>query len=269
MEYKVLVLDIDGTLLNSNHQISQATYERLIQLQEDGYILVLASGRPTASMLETAKKLKLSDYGSYIISYNGAEITELATEQQIYRQVLSQREQKEIIQFLQEKELSIVAYKGDSIVIDRENEHSDVEAFLTNLPSEYDADYFKDLKTPQLKFIGVGPVDKVQAADKELGGKFGQETYATTSLPYFLEFMHVSVSKGKSIAVLGEQLGFTMEQVVACGDGNNDASMIMDAGRGIAMGNATDYLKNLADQITLTNDEDGLIPIMDQYFPRK
>lgn len=269
MDYKVLVLDIDGTLLNSQNQISQATYERLIQLQEDGYYLVLASGRPTASMLETAKQLKLSDFGSYIISYNGAEITELASEKRIYRQVLSQKEQGEIIQFLKDRDLSIVAYKETSIVIDRENEHSEVEAFLTKLPSVYDEAYFEDLQTPQLKFIGVGPVDKVQAADQELGGKFGQETYATTSLPYFLEFMHESVSKGKAIAVLGELLGFTMDQVVACGDGNNDASMIEDAGLGIAMGNATDYLKSLADEITLSNDEEGLIPVMNQYFPRK
>lgn len=267
-KYQFLVLDIDGTLLNSQNELTDATFRRLMQLTEDGYHLVLASGRPTVSMIETAKTLGLDKTDSYIISYNGAEITSMKTLEPIYRQCLDENEQQAIVDFNQAQGLSTISYQGDRITVDYPNEHSEVETFLTKIPMTYDPDFFKPIKGQQLKFIGVGPVEKVAAADGILQGKFQNMTNATTSLPYFLEYFHREVSKGNAINALVERLGYKLSDVVACGDGNNDASMIKAAGLGIAMGNATDYLKSLAQEVTLTNDEDGLIPVMDKYFPR-
>jgi len=267
MDYRFLILDIDGTLLTSTNQLTEATRDKLMLLQKKGYILVLASGRPTASMLKTAKDLHLDANESYIISFNGAVITRMSDEKELYNKRLEVSEQKDIIEYLQKNNLSVIAYDKDSIVVDKERENSDVEAYLTKLPMRYDAEYIANIDTPQLKFIGVGKPEDVARCDQELQGEFGQHTYATTSLPFFIEFMHKEVNKGTAIETLVEHLGYTTENVVACGDGNNDAAMIEVAGVGVAMGNATDYLKSLADEITLSNDEDGLIPIIDKYFP--
>lgn len=266
MDYKFLILDIDGTLLNSSSQLTEATRNKLVSLQKNGYFLVLASGRPTASMIKTAKELHLDANESYIISFNGAVITRMSDEKELYRKALETSEQQAIIQYLQTNNLSVIAYDNNEIVVDKERENSDVEAYLTKLPMRYDQEFILNIKTPQLKFIGVGKPEDVTKCDLELKGKFGEKTYATTSLPFFIEFMHREVSKGTAIQTLVNELGYSTEQVVACGDGNNDASMIEVAGVGVAMANATDYLKSLADEITLSNDEDGLIPIIDKYF---
>ena len=264
--YKVLILDIDGTLNNSHHKISKKTYDRLLQFQEQGHILVLASGRPTASMLETAKYLKLDQFNSYIISFNGADITKVSDQQSIYRKSLDLSQQQAIIAYCQKNNLSVIAYDNNEIVIDHPRENTEVEPMLTNLPYRYQPSYFENVKEPQLKFIGTGLVEDIERCNAELNGFFGDLTYVTTSLPFFLEFMHREVSKGMAIERLADHLGVSLKQMVACGDGNNDASMIQAAGLGVAMGNATDYLKSFADEITLTNDQDGIIPIIEKYF---
>ena len=82
MDYRFLILDIDGTLLTSTNQLTEATRDKLMLLQKKGYILVLASGRPTASMLKTAKDLHLDANESYIISFNGAVITRMSDEKE-------------------------------------------------------------------------------------------------------------------------------------------------------------------------------------------
>ncbi|MFK8243402.1 MULTISPECIES: Cof-type HAD-IIB family hydrolase [unclassified Facklamia] len=269
MNYKFLILDIDDTLLNSQRQITPKTRERLMQLQEDGYYLVLASGRPTKSMIETAKELKLDQYHSYIISFNGAVITKMDDESELYSKRLELEEQREIIDYIQAQSLSVISYTDDEIIIDYENDYSHIEAELTGIPYHYSPEYISSIETPQLKLIGVGNPTIVEEVNTALDGQFGQSTYATTSKPYFIEFMHREVSKGDAIKKLVSHLGYTVEQVVACGDGNNDASMIEVAGVGVAMANATDYLKSLADEITKSNDDDGLVDVMNQYFNGK
>ncbi|MBS4456889.1 Cof-type HAD-IIB family hydrolase [Tuanshanicoccus lijuaniae] len=269
MNYKLLILDIDDTLLNSQREITPKTRERLMQLQEDGYYVVLASGRPTKSMLETAKELNLDKYHSYIISFNGAVITKMDDETELYSQRLDVTEQRAIIDYLQAQPLSVISYTEDEIIIDAENDYSHIEGELTGIPYRYSPEHIASIDTPQLKFIGVGDPAIVQTVDQDLNGKFGQSTYATTSKPYFMEFMHRDVSKGDAIKKLVAHLGYTVEQVVACGDGNNDASMIEVAGVGVAMANATEYLKSLADEVTKSNDEDGLVVVMDKYFAKK
>lgn len=266
MNYEMLVLDIDDTLLNSQHVITPATYSALIDAQMRGKKIVLASGRPTKSMIETAKYLKLDEFDSYIISFNGAVVTRMKDLTELFSQRIEESEQRAVIDYIQENNLAVLTYTDDSIVIDRCNEYSDIEAQLTGLVAEYNADWIENLISPRLKFIGVGAPHIVKRCEEELQGSFGEHTYATTSKPYFLEMMHKSVSKGSSIERLCTHLGITTEQVIACGDGNNDATMIEVAGLGIAMANATDYLKSIADEITLSNDEDGVVAVIQKYM---
>lgn len=108
MTYKMLVLDIDDTLLNSQHEISETTFNRLMEFQAAGNYLVLASGRPTASMLQTAQELKLDHYDSYMISFNGAVVTGLAKREEIFSQRMNIQEQQAVVQYIRENDLVIV-----------------------------------------------------------------------------------------------------------------------------------------------------------------
>ena len=264
--YQMLVLDIDDTLLTSNGTISLATQTALNALQEAGHYLVLASGRPTASMLPLAKKLRLDYYKSAIISFNGAEITDMSTGHSLLSQRIDPRDQTDIINYIQAKGLSVTTYTNDQIIVDYKNDYSHIEAELTRLPMSYQPEFIANLTKPRLKFIGVGDPNITLQCERELNGHFGQHTYVTTSKPYFLEFMNADVSKGKAIEVLCHHLNIPIKNVVACGDGNNDLTMIETAGLGVAMGNATPLLKQAADIITTSNNEDGLVPIIERYF---
>lgn len=266
MNYELLVLDIDDTLLTSEHIISPRTYDALIDLQQRGKKLVLASGRPTPSMIEVAKQLKLDEFDSYVIAFNGAVVMRVRDLQEIFSQRIEHSEQRAIIDYLQQHDLAVTTYTEDTVMIDRRNEYSDIEGELTGMPTLYDAEWMANLVEPRLKFIGVGHPDIVAQCEADLQGKFGQSTYVTTSKPFFLEMMHQNVSKGRSIERLCKHLGIGVEQVIACGDGNNDATMIEVAGRGIAMGNATESLKRIADEVTLSNDEDGIVAVIEKYL---
>ena len=268
-DYQMLVLDIDDTLMTSKNTISDATYQALMKAQEQGTKVVLASGRPTPSMIETAKQLKLDHFDSYIISFNGAAITSMADGQELFSQRLEADAQDDIVQYIQAKGLTVLTYMDEYVVMDKSNDYSHIESQLTGIPDRYDPEAIANLSQlakARMKFIGVGDPDLVAAADTELKGRFGDLTYVTTSKPYFLEFVHHQVSKGQAIKVLCQHLGLTLDQVIACGDGNNDLTMIETAGLGVAMANATPLLKEAADHITLSNDQDGLVPIIRDFM---
>lgn len=266
MSYKMLVLDIDDTLLNSNHEISSVTKERLIQFQEDGFILVLATGRPTKSAVQKAEELLLDHHKSHAISFNGAVVTSMENAQELFSQRMNFDEQKELVQYIHDTGLALIAYGDNEVYLSRENDYSHIEGELTGLETIYDSDYANNLESEELKFIAVGDPEIVAKHNEELQGKFGKATNAATSKDYFLEFMHRDVSKGLSLQRLCDHIGIDISEVVAVGDGNNDAPMIEVAGVGVAMGNASEYLKGIADDVTGTNDEDGVVQVLDKYF---
>ncbi|WP_028124712.1 Cof-type HAD-IIB family hydrolase [Eremococcus coleocola] len=269
MTYKMLVLDIDDTLLNSDQEISPKTYDRLMAFQEAGFQLVLASGRPYEGMISLAKELHLHSYNSYIISMNGAQVNRMQDQAIIFKQPINFEDQKAFIPFLQEKGFSVLTYHEGKIIVDKVSTYSHVESELTGMSDYIDPDYFKNLQEAKLKFIAVGEPDLVNTVEMDLQQHFGQETTCTSSKPFYLEFYNSKVSKGLAVQTLANKLGYGIDQVIAMGDGNNDISMIQAAGLGVAMANASAALKAVADEVTLSSDEDGVAAIVDKYFLNK
>ena len=114
MEYQILALDLDGTLTNSKKEISRPTLEALIDIQEQGKKVVLASGRPTKGVLPLAKQLHLEDYGSYILSFNGARITDCRSMQAIYNKTLPGDIVEPLLQILRKYDgLDILSYTAE------------------------------------------------------------------------------------------------------------------------------------------------------------
>lgn len=262
----MLVLDIDDTLVNSHNEISKENYNSLMKLQEAGYILVLASGRPAESMVDTARYLKLDKFNSYIISYNGAAIVRMKDEKYVFTHALEESEQDKIVDYIHGKGLSALTYYQGTIIYSRENDYSHIESELVGLPDRLDPDFFNNLPGPMLKFMGVGDPAIAIACEDELGGKFGESTYTTTSKPFYLEFMHDKVSKGDTLKILAEMLEIPIEEVIAVGDGKNDLTMIEKAGLGVAVENAHPELKEAADHLTLSNDDHGVSEVVEAFF---
>lgn len=269
MTYKCLVLDMDDTLVTDDNIITPKTKETLIKFQEDGYTLVLASGRPLQGMLKEAYELELDKFGSYLISFNGASITRMSDQEVIFKKHIELDDQNALLDYFKEKGLAALTYHEGKVMISEDNDYTHIEADLTGMPMEYSADFFANLDEPMLKFIGVGHPDTVKPLEEDLGGKFGAHCNAITSKPFYLEVFHEDVSKGTTLHQLASILDIDMQDIVAVGDGNNDITMIEEAGIGVAVENATDRLKAVADDITQSNNDEGVVAVVEKYFYNK
>ncbi|WP_414052648.1 Cof-type HAD-IIB family hydrolase [Macrococcus animalis] len=266
MQYKMIVLDMDDTLLTSDNTILSSTKKVLIDAQEKGIKVVLASGRPTGGMLEAAKELKLADYGSYILSYNGAEVIDMATGKLIAATHVSKESFDEVYDYLRSRDVFVLTYIDNTIVYEGTHEYMNVEHELTGLPMN-PVDDLKAFVTSNVpKLMGVDDIDKISDMNEVIGGKFNDDIHATTSKPFFLEFMNKEISKGKVLKQLVDQLGIKQEEVMAFGDSNNDKDMLEFAGLGVAMGNANEGIKEIADVITDDHNSDGIANIVNQYL---
>ena len=263
MKYKLIVLDLDGTLTNSKKEISSRNRETLIRIQEQGIRLVLASGRPTYGIVPLANKLRMNEFGGFILSYNGGEIINWETKEMMYENVLP----NEVVPVLYECHLSILTYDGAEIVTENSQDpYVQKEAFLNKMAIRETNDFLTDITLPVAKCLIVGDAGKLIPVESELCIRLQGKINVFRSEPYFLELVPQGIDKALSLSVLLENIGMTREEVIAIGDGYNDLSMIKFAGMGIAMGNAQEPVKKAADYITLTNEEDGVAEAIERIF---
>lgn len=259
MKYKLIVLDLDGTLTNSKKVITARNRETLIRVQEQGIRLVLASGRPTYGIVPLANELRMNEFGGFILSYNGGEIINWETKEMMYENVLP----NDIVPILYESarthHLSILTYDEAEIVTEHpQDPYVQKEAFLNKMAVRETNDFLKDITLPVAKCLIVGDADKLIPLEAELSLRLQGRINVFRSEPYFLELVPQGIDKALSLGVLLKETGIEREEIIAMGDGYNDLSMIKFAGLGIAMGNAQEPVKKAADYITLSNDEDGV-----------
>lgn len=260
MKYKLLVLDLDGTLTNSKKQITSFTKETLITAQEQGLRIVLASGRPTYGITPLAKKLKMEHFGGYILSFNGGKIIDYTTNKVLFSQTLS----PDILPILYKRAwdagLTILSYNGKYILTENaEDKYVQYESFLTKMKIKETDNFLRDLHQPADKCLVVGEPEDLVPLEEKLRQELGRHINAYRSEAFYLELVPKGIDKAASLAKLLEKIQISPEYIVAVGDGYNDISMIRYAGLGVAMKNAQEPVKAIANYITpQTNDEDGV-----------
>ena len=267
MDYKILVLDLDGTLANTRKEITPRNREVLIQTQQQGTRLVLASGRPTYGIAPLADELQMNQFDGYILSYNGGEIIDWKSKEIHDAKVLPDAVIPQLYECAKRNELAILTYDKECIVTENpEDEYVKKEAFLNKMEVRKSTDFLTDIHLPVPKCLIVGDPDKLIAVESELSIRLQGQISVYRSEPYFLELVPLGIDKAQSLTVLLEKLGMKREEMVAVGDGYNDLSMIKFAGLGVAMANAQEPVKKAADYITLSNDEDGVAAVVERYF---
>ena len=266
-EKKLLVLDIDGTLANSNKRITQSTKDTIIRMMTKGHYCMLASGRPTHGMEWAAKELEFSRFGGYLLSYNGARIIKYDSMETVFEDRVPKELLPELLKFAVAHKCGIISYDGNTIISGNGiDQYIELESRINDLPIKQVtnfADYFDE---DVIKCLFCVDPRKAEALATELRHVVGDRADVFRSEPFYIEVMPKGVDKATSISMMLSSICVTQENVVACGDGFNDISMIKFAGIGVAMGNAQQAVKDVADIITGTNDEDGLIPIIERYF---
>ncbi len=265
MKYKMLVLDLDDTLLNDDLQISKKNKTKLIEAQRKGIYVVLASGRPTQAMLQFAKELQLDKYNSFVISYNGAIITDVSKNLVIFEQSLTKDEIHELHSFSKNNQLHILTYKDNKIISDTESEYINVERDLTGLPIHKVSNFKKEMNQPAVKCILLDHPERLKRFEPVLKDQKKNLSVAI-SKPFFLEVMPKGVDKGASIQRLAKKLNIKQGEVIAVGNAHNDLSMVEFAGLGIWVDNVNPELRDKADYIVASNNDDGVAEVVDKFL---
>ena len=260
MKYNMIVLDVDGTLLNSDRIITVRMRTALIKVQQMGIRIVLASGRPTYGLLPLAKELDMDKNDGYILSYNGGQIMNVQTGDVLFEKRINPK----MLTFLERKakknDFAIFTYNGDTILTnDLSNEHIIQEAELNDMRLKEAGDFAETISfSPYKCMIVSDDEDSLAQLEKHWKRHLAGELDVFRSEKFFLEVVPTFIDKANTLSILLEKLEITPESVVAFGDGVCDVGMIQLAGLGIAMGNAQESVKACAEYVTLTNDEDGV-----------
>ncbi|KXY36935.1 haloacid dehalogenase [Bacillus cereus] len=265
MTYKMIVLDLDDTLLRDDHTISPRTKEALMTAQEKGVKVVLASGRPTFGMRNVAKELLLEEYGSFILSFNGAKIINCKTNEEIFSSTLSPEIVHNLFEISKTEDVWIHTYIGDDIVTEENNPYTEIEGDITGMPIGVVDDFKAAVTEPVVKVLMNKEAERLVEVEKKLQKQLEGQLSVMRSKPFFLEFTEHGVTKGTSLNQLIQKLGIKREEVIAMGDSYNDQAMIEFAGLGVAMGNAPDDIKEIANYVTDTNMNDGVAKVVEKF----
>lgn len=266
MKYKLLALDIDGTLTNSQKQISPKTKQALMEAQQKGLRLILASGRPTDGVRPLAKQLEMEKYGGFILSYNGARVIDLSNEQMVYEKTLAPEIIPVIGELAHKYKIGVLTYVDGAVITETpEDPYIQLEARINGLPLKGVENFAEAVTEKEPKCLMTGDGEYMGKIEPEIASALGNLS-VYRSEAYFIEIMPENIDKAVSLEKLCEYVGVTREELAACGDGYNDMPMIRYAGLGIAMANAKEPVREAADVITLSNDEDGIAAALEKYF---
>ncbi len=267
MKYKLLVLDLDGTLTDSRKNITEHTLNTLLEAQERGLKIVLASGRPTYGVAPLADKLQLQKYEGYILSYNGGEIIDWKTGEIMYKNLLDPEVIPYLYQCAVDNGFAIVTYDGEFVVTESpEDPYVLKEALLNVMKIKKVDNFLAAVQHPLAKCLIVGEPERLAVLEKRMYDHLHDRMGVFRSEPYFLELVPKGIDKAQSLSVLLQKMGLKSDEIIAVGDGFNDLSMIKYAGLGVAMANAQPVVRENADFITRSNDEDGVAYVVEKFI---
>ena len=275
---KVIIMDVDGTLVTSNGEISEITKKALITAQVHGIKVILASGRPTSGMQPLIKALKLDQYGGYIVSYNGACVIDCATNEILYQKTMSVESSKAVLQYLKQFEITPMIDKDDYMyVTDVFNNMITYNNKPFNvLQYESRGGFYKLCEVDDLvefvdftihKILTYGEPSYIEANYQKMMEPFKESLHCVRTSAFYFEYTAKGIDKASALDCVITPLGYKPDEMMAFGDGHNDASMLKYVGLPIAMGNAVDELKAFCYDTTKSNDEDGIVYALKKYLP--
>lgn len=267
--YRILAFDLDGTVLDDEKKMHPSTYSALMEVQRAGMTLLIASGRPTYGCAPIARQLQLDKYGGYLMSYNGGKITSCADGQVLGRKTIPTEVVRELYDAIKDREgVSMITYTREEIIAeDKDNPYVQAESEvdfgmpIREVPSLPDA-----ITRAPFKCALVGDKEALLPLKVELESRFERRLTFFVSAEYFIEVVPTGVDKGYSLDFLLQDLHLTRKEVIAVGDNYNDLRMLQVAGLGVAMANATEAVKRVADYVTLSNNEDGIRHFINKHL---
>ena len=261
--YKLIAIDIDDTLLNDDIIVTEATKLALERAIQSGVTVTLATGRMYSSARKIADQIQLN---VPIITYQGALVKTLLNEQVLYERCVPVDAARQLLQYAKEHNLHLQLYVDDILYGTEDNERIQAYSQLVNIPYEIESDFAKLIDKPNHKMLIIDDPEVLDHHAVILQELLGDQLHITKSKAHYLEFMHKEGTKGHALQALAQHIGATMDETIAIGDAWNDREMILAAGLGVAMGNAVPMLKEIADYVTLSNNDDGVCHVIEKFI---
>ncbi|TDP02524.1 Cof-type HAD-IIB family hydrolase [Flavobacterium sp. 245] len=265
MQYKMLVLDMDDTLLTDDHRISDLNKKVLLEAQAKGVYVVLASGRPTSAMTAYAKELELDKNDSYMISFNGAIISRVKDDLVLFEQKLTVEQIHELYDYSVKMNTHIITYLDDEIISETDSEFIEIEKEITGMPHLMVSSFKDYVDRPAVKCILLKEPSELKELENDLKAKMPHLS-VSMSKPFFLEAAQQGIDKAASLKLLADKLGILQEEIIAVGNAGNDLTMIEYAGLGVWVDNVTPELRDRADLIVASNNDDGVAEVVQRYI---
>lgn len=263
MDIRMIVLDMDGTLLTTQNTLTERTIRSVAACIGRGIAVTVATGRVFHSVLPFAKELGLSDP---LITANGAEIRAPGREDALFYRPIERVLAREVLAFFRDKGWYIQSYHDGRLFVDKADDRAKSYGRLTFLDPEPlgEALYTMDVEPVKLLSIASSAEEAVSVRET-VQNRFGDALYAAVSNRLFVDMAHPEVSKARGLEILMEKQGVTPLQTMVVGDSENDLPLFECAGFSVAMGNARGDIREKADAVTLSNDEDGAALALERY----
>jgi hypothetical protein len=264
--FKMIALDMDGTLLNRNHQLSNRTIASVKMIADAGLTVLLATGRMTSAVKNHLEKLGTP---GLVVSHNGALVKDVRTGQIYHHDTVPKEVVTKVLQLLEGKETVIHFNFDDNIYLTASNPYS--ERYSQEL--QVSLTYASSLKGFEGEPTSILLMDNQEVLKQVLTtvshhflGQFDYVMAPWQSNVWRLQFLATNTSKGKGVLQVAKRLGVKPEEIISFGDSYNDMDMLQHTGLGIAMGNAVPELKQVADFVTFSNQEDGVAYVLEALF---
>ena len=270
--YKLVAIDLDGTLVTDEKELTPKTIETIKEASKKGVKIMISSGRAFYRLEKFIDALDLRKENQCTICFNGGMIVENTTKEIIYSQNLDAQEVKQLIQLGKSLGLPIMIYTRDAHCVEAVPEV--VQKNAKNLKGmnlkmvDFDKMNFSEEQNYIYKICFIDKPEIILEKRNEIPKEIVEKYEITSSVPEYLEIVKKGIKKSEAIKVVMEKYHIKQEEVMAIGDGENDVEMLEFAGLGIAMENAKDDVKSFANDITTSNNHDGVANAIEKYILR-
>ena len=267
-QIKMLVLDIDGTIFKKDYTASESVKNTLKQLSNDGIKVVLCTGRMYAATKNIAQELELT---TPVICYQGGLIKNFYKDSNtLLEKTMPAKEAKQVVQELKKRNIFFNLYINDELIVEKDcdliKEYVSARNLTYTVVKNCEEQDFNCVN----KILAIdNNTDLILNLQKEMSKQYKESLYVVRSTPRFCEFSSIDATKGNAVRFLSEHWGIKKDEIMACGDNDNDIEMLLSAGTKIAMGNATEGLKRIADFVTDSVDNDGVVKAVQKFIGEK
>lgn len=267
MEYKLIAMDLDGTLNNDRKVIAEKTKAALMAAQKRGIRLALASARPSPGLYKERDILRLQDHGGILMSYNGGRIVDAGTGKVLFETGMDLQETKQVLRQLESLPVTPILDDGIQFYVTSKDGYKvDYECKNNNMVCTEVGNLADFLTFAPIKILMSVQPEELAQVQRQIAAFLPDSLTVVQTAAFYLEVIPKVINKGQGIRDICGVLGISTDEVISFGDAANDIPMLRTAGMGVAMGNSTEEVKAAADMVTLSNNEDGIAAALEKLL---